>query len=151
MSASQSIHCSVGFSVSGCAKTPKRLHKRVVRDVSMVFDAPSKQAAEERLEEFVARWSKELPEAVDCLRNAFEAATRFYAFPQAHWRRIKTTNSLERLHGEIKRRTRAVGAFPDRESAMRLITSVALKTCARWGDRRYLEMDLLQEVKKTAA
>lgn len=47
------------------------------------------------------------------LAEGFEAATRFYAFPKAHWHRIRSTNGLERLHGEIKRRTRAV-AFPDR-------------------------------------
>jgi putative transposase len=49
-----------------------------------------------------------------CLETGFAAATRFYALPKKHWRRIRSTNGLERLHGEIKRRIRAVGAFPDR-------------------------------------
>jgi len=60
-----------------------------------------------------------------------------------HWRRIQTTNSIERLHGEIKRRTRAVGAFPDRASALRLVTAVALHATAVWDDRRYLDLHLL--------
>ncbi len=86
------------------------------------------------------------------MRGFFDPATAFYAFPPAHWRRIGTTNGLERLHGEIKRRIRAVGAFPDRASALRLITAVALKVTAIWSDRQYLDVTLLeqQEVNQAA-
>ena len=80
-----------------------------------------------------------------CLRQGFAAATTFYQFPKAHWRRIRTTNSLERLQGEIKRRTKAVGAFPDRSSALRLITAVALQATAIWGDRRYIDISLFED------
>ncbi len=75
-----------------------------------------------------------------------------YAFPEAHWPRLRTTNGLERLHGEIKRRIRAAGAFPDRASALRLITAVAIKVTTIWGDRRYLDLSLLetQEVAQAA-
>ena len=59
--------------------------------------------------------------------------------------RIRSTNGLERLHGEIKRRTRAIGAFPDRASALRLITAVALQTTSIWNDRIYLDMSLLDQ------
>jgi transposase-like protein len=51
---------------------------------------------------------------------------------------------LERLHGEIKRRIRAAGAFPDRASALRLITAVALEATTTWGQREYLNMRLLK-------
>lgn len=57
--------------------------------------------------------------------------------------RLRSTNGLERLHGEIKRRTRAIGAFPDRASALRLITAVALQVTSIWSDRVYLDMSLL--------
>jgi len=77
---------------------------------------------------------------LECLRNGFEAATQFYAFPKEHWSRIRSTNGLERLHGEIKRRTRAIGAFPARASALRLITAVTLQVTSMWADRRYLDM-----------
>ena len=87
---------------------------------------------------------KQVPEAMACLENGFEAATHFYVFPKEHWHRIRSTNGLERLHGEVKRRTRAVGAFPDRASALRLITAVALQVTAIWTDRRYLDMSLLE-------
>ncbi len=56
------------------------------------------------------------------------------------------------MHGEIKRRTKAVGAFPDRASALRLITAVALKVTAIWGERQYVDVSLLenQEVDQAA-
>ena len=94
-------------------------------------------------EELDARWEKELPEALECLTNGFAAATRYFAFPKQHWKKIRSTNGLERLHGEIKRRTRAVGAFPDRASALRLITAVVIHATQKWDDRRYLDMTLL--------
>ena len=85
------------------------------------------------------------------LERGFTAATQFYAFPEPHWARLCTTNSLERLHTEIKRRIRSAGAFPDRASALRLITAVALRTTA-WSERRYLDLTLLEpkEVAKAA-
>ena len=80
------------------------------------------------------------------------AATQFYAFPREHWTRIRSTNGLERLHGEVKRRTRSIGAFPDRDSALRPVTAVALETTRVWADRRYLDMSLLKpEVPKIVA
>ena len=104
------------------------------------------------LAEITARWHKELPEAVNVLERGFTAATQFYAFPEPHWARLRTTNSLERLHTEIKRRIRSAGAFPDRASALRLITAVALRTTAVWSERRYLDLTLLEpkEVAKAA-
>ena len=89
---------------------------------------------------------QELPEAMACLTSALAAATTFYAFPPSHWKKIRTTNGLERLHGEIKRCTKAVGAFPDRASALRLITAVALKVTTIWGDRRYVDVSLLENL-----
>ncbi len=105
-----------------------RLRKRVAREVAAVFRAPGLAKAKKRLAEITARWHNELPEAMRVLERDFTAATQFYAFPEPHWARLRTTNSLERLHTEIKRRIRSAGAFPDRASALRLITAVALRT-----------------------
>ena len=94
---------------------------------------------------------KELPLSFPGLSTLPGPLTPFYTnivtlpFPEAHWPRLRTTNSLERLHGEIKRRIKAAGAFPDRASALRLITAVALRTTHVWGDRRYLDLSLLQK------
>ena len=137
--------CTVHLQRNVGARVPHRLRKRVAREVSVIFQTSGLAEAKKLLGEFGARWKKELPEAVEVLERGFGAATQFYAFPEAHWPRLRTTNSLERLHGEIKRRIKAAGAFPDRASALRLITAVALRTTHVWGDRRYLDLSLLQK------
>jgi putative transposase len=135
--------CTVHLQRNVLAKAPQRLRSRLAKAVTQVFEAPSKTEAKKRVEALAASLGKQVPEATACLENGFEAATQFYAFPREHWHRIRSTNGLERLHGEIKRRTRAVGAFPDRASALRLVTAVALQVTAIWSDRRYLDMALL--------
>ena len=136
--------CVVHLQRNALDKTPWRLRGRVGKEVSFIFAAPSVAEAKKRLEAFKAGLGAQVPEAATTVEDGFAAATQFYAFPQAHWRRIKTTNGLERLHAEVKRRIRAVGAFPDRASALRLITAVALEATASWGHREYLNMKLLK-------
>ena len=144
--------CTVHLQPNVLAKVPHRLRKRVAREVAAVFRAPGLAEAKKRLAEITTRWQEELPEAMKVLERGFTAATQFYAFPEPHWARLRTTNSLERLHTEIKRRIRSAGAFPDRASALRLITAVALRTTAVWSERRYLDLTLLEpkEVAKAA-
>ncbi len=136
--------CTVHLQRNIMAKVPQRLRKRVAREVATIFKAKGLVKAKKCLAVIKARWSKELPEAMAVLERGFPAATQFYAFPKDHWARLRTTNSIERLHGEIKRRIRAVGAFPDRASALRLITAVALRATEIWGSRRYLDLSLLE-------
>lgn len=140
----QRQRCTVHLMRNVLTKVPARLRLRVAREVAALFHASTRAAARQQLAQLTARWTKELPEAMACLEQGF-AATVFYAFPSAHWKRIRTTNGLERLHGEIKQRIRAVGAFPDRASALRLITAVALKVTAIWSDRQYVDVPLLAQ------
>ena len=136
--------CVVHLQRNVVGKAPQKLRARLAREVWQVFVAPNKAEARKRMGQLAAGLGRQLPEAMACLDAGFEAATKFYAFPKEHWHRIRSTNGLERLHGEIKRRTRAVGAFPDRASALRLVTAVALQVTAIWTDRRYLDMSLLK-------
>jgi transposase-like protein len=136
--------CVVHLQRNALSKTPWRLRGRVGRETSNIFAATSLNEARKRLEAFKAGLGAQVPEAASCIEDGFSAATQYYAFPSAHWRRIKSTNGLERLNAEIKRRIRSVGAFPDRASALRLITAVALETTTRWGQRQYLDMKLLK-------
>lgn len=68
-----------------------------------------------------------------------------FCFPRAHRVRIRTTNAIERLNEEIRRRTRVVRIFPSSASALRLIATLAVEQSEDWGDRRYLDMSLLEE------
>jgi len=140
--------CTVHFMRNILAKSPRRLQKRLANEVKVIFKAKSLKKSKEIKDAFVSTWKKELPELVDCLEKGFKAATEFYAFPKEHHKRIRTTNGIERLHLEIKRRTKAIGSFPDRKSALRLITAVAINHAKNWEDRAYLDMNLLKEDEK---
>lgn len=143
--------CVVHLQRNVVGKAPQKLRARLAREVWQVFVAPNKAEARKRMAQLAAGLGRQLPESMACLEAGFEAATKFYAFPKEHWHRIRSTNGLERLHGEIKRRTRAVGAFPDRASALRLVTAVALQVTAIWTDRRYLDMSLLKSKEAVVA
>jgi transposase-like protein len=136
--------CIVHLERNVLTKVPHRLRARVAQQLRSIFDAPSAAEAKRRLGEFASGLGRQVPEALRCLEQGLASATQFYAFPKEHWVRIRSTNGLERLHGEVKRRIRSVGAFPDRQSALRLVTAVALETTQVWSDRRYLDMSLLK-------
>lgn len=132
--------CTVHLIRNVQAKAPQRLRARVARETVGILHAPSLAEAKKRKLAFEQGLGREVPEAAACLDATFSKATTYYAFPKKHWRRIRSTNGLERLHGEVKRRIKKIGAFPDRASALRLITAVALQVTAIWSDRRYLDM-----------
>ncbi|MBK9030274.1 MAG: IS256 family transposase [Myxococcales bacterium] len=135
--------CTVHLMRNVLAHVPTRHQKRLGRELVAVLHAVSLVDAKKALRSFRDRFARQFAEAVTCLESGFDAATQYFAFPEAHWLRVRTNNGLERLHGEIKRRTRAIGAFPDRASALRLITTVAQQSVSIWRDRIYLNMSLL--------
>jgi putative transposase len=73
-------------------------------------------------------------------------ALTYLSYPGAHHARIRSTNMLERLFKEVKRRTRVVGVFPNERSASTLATEIALRSIEEWALRRYLTMDALEAV-----
>ena len=81
------------------------------------------------------------------MRDGFAESLAYTEFPPEHWRRIRMNNGIERINHEIRRRTRAVGTFPDGNSALILVTT-RLKYIAEheWGKRRYLDMSKLEEM-----
>jgi putative transposase len=121
--------CTVHLERNVLAKVPRRLRGRVAKQLRHVFAAESVGALESGL-------GAQIPEGIACLKAAVPSATQYLAFPKAHWLRIRSTNGLERLHGEITRRTRSVLGFPDRGSALRLVTAVAVQTADVWTTRR---------------
>ena len=79
--------------------------------------------------------------AVATLHAGLDAALSFLDFPCSHHRLLRTTNGLERLFEEVKRRTRVVRIFPNESSAANLSTAVALRASEDWALRRYLDME----------
>ena len=130
--------CTVHFMRNIMTKAPARLHARLGRELSRIFDAPSLDVAKARAIELKGKLGKHLPEAMELLDKGWAAATQFYSCPSVHWKKIRTTNGVERLNVEIKRRTRSVGAFPDRASCLRLVTAVVVQQAQQWAYRPYL-------------
>ena len=93
------------------------------------------------------KWRRKGYEKVaEHLEEHIEECLTCLAFPESHRRRIRTTNGLERLNQEIKRRTRVVRIFPNRESCLRLVTALAVEQSEEWvTGRRYLDMRELEE------
>ena len=122
-----------------------------VREVSLMLKAIHAQedlaAARAKADEVIVKLrAMRLAKVADWVADTVDETLGYYAFPNQHWRRIRTNNPLERIMREIRRRTRVVGAFPDGESALNL-ASARLRHIAgtKWSTKRYLDMKLLRE------
>jgi len=104
----------------------KEAHKAIRRDASAVYDAATEADARQRLATFGRTWTRREPEAVATLRREFGATLTYFSIPAEHRRWMRTTNPLERIIRELRRRTRPMGTFQGLDSCRRLIY-VAIK------------------------
>ena len=133
--------CRVHFMRNLLGLVPRGAQPLVGAWVRTIFAQPDQEAAREQLELVVGSLEGKYPKAADLLRDAGEDVITHMAFPQAHWRRIHSTNVLERLHREIKRRCNVVGIFPNARSALRLIGAVLEEQGDEWlAVRRYFSL-----------
>ena len=109
-----------------------------------------KEAALEKAKRVVTKLElMRLKKAAETLREGAEETLRYYDFPREHWRSLRTNNPLERLLREVRRRTRAVGNFPDGKSALMLVAARLRYMAGRnWGEKRYLNMERLKDMDK---
>lgn len=135
--------CIVHFERNILAQVPQREKKEVASDLKVIFQAARRETAEGLAASFSARYAEMYPKAVATLDRGLSEALTYTAFPSSHHKYIRTTNGLERLFREVKRRTRVVGVFPSEESALHLATVVLLRVSEAWSERRYLNMDPL--------
>lgn len=118
------------------------MRAEVAADLRAIFDAPDRAEADRRLELAVRKYEKTAPKLATWLAaNAPEGLTVF-ALPPAHWRRLRTSNLLERLNKEIKRRTRVATLFPNEAALLRLVSAVLMEISEEWEtDKIYLRME----------
>jgi transposase-like protein len=110
-------------------------------DLREIFAATTREQAIATAEAMAARWQPSHPAVARLLEEEIEDCLACLAFPFAHRPRIRTTNGLERLHEEIKRRTRVVRIFPNPEACLRLVTALCIEQSEEWvSGRRYLDM-----------
>jgi putative transposase len=144
--------CIVHFYRNVFTVVPKGKVKTVARMLKAIHASEDKQAAREKAQAVIKKLkAQKLNKAAQIVREGINDTIAYYDFPDAHWRRIRTNNPLERILREVRRRTRVVGAFPDGNSALMLVAA-RLRHIAgtRWGTRRYLNMNLLTELEREA-
>ena len=111
-----------------------------------VFSAPTRELALRAAEELADRWRESHPKVAEHIEEHIEECLACLSFPESHRRRIRTTNGLERFNQEIKRRSRVVRIFPNRQACLRLVTALAVETSEEWlTGRRYLDMEELKQ------
>jgi putative transposase len=133
--------CQMHLSANIADATPKALHDEVHARVQAIFEAPDLETARLLLARFVADYSQTAPAAVATLERGFDDATAVLALPAAYRKRLRTTNGVERLNEEIRRRERVIRIFPNREAAMRLLGALLMEQDEGWSTgKRYLDM-----------
>ena len=143
--------CRVHFERNVLCHVPAADMAEVANDLKGIFAVHRKESAEAvgnfvsaaLAKAFEERYTKRFVKAVGVLKSGLANALTFLSFPSGHHRLLRTTNGLERLFGEVKRRTRVVGIFPSETSATNLCTAVVLRVTEEWALKRYLDMEPL--------
>jgi len=124
--------CQVHVSRNVLAKVPKKLKKAVADDLRSIFYASSKHKAMEFFDIFKEKWQQDLPSAVKCLENSIEACLTFFICPEEEWISLRTTNIIERLNKEFKRRTKPMEIVAGENACYMLLAFVSLKMEIHW-------------------
>ena len=139
--------CRVHFMRNILAHVPQRDKSMVAAALRTIFAQPGRDAAGQQLDEVLQATQARWPKAAELLAEAEEDVLAYMAFPPEHWSRIYSTNPLERLNKEIKRRTYVVGVFPDEGSVIRLVGSVLMEIADDWQvNRRYFSQDSMRKL-----
>jgi putative transposase len=140
--------CVVHFERNVLSHVPASSMAEVAQDLKAVFKVRRQKTARALAEEFVELYGKRFPKAVAVFEAGIGDALSYLSYSGSHHARLRTTNMLERLFEEVKRRTRVVGVFPNEMSAATLATEIALRSSEGWALKRYLTMDALEAVGK---
>ena len=141
--------CYVHFLRNALDYLPRKADDDCLQELRWLYDRRDSQEAQRDLAGWITKWAGKYPKLVDWVEANIGETLTFYRLPRQHHKHLKSTNMLERLNEEIKRRTRVVRIFPNAESCLRLVRALCVETHEAWlEDNRYLNMTLLTEQKK---
>lgn len=139
--------CKVHFMRNILARVPHRDKARVAEKVKQIWLQPDMKSAEKLARLIIEEYEGKYPEAMGCLEEGLEDSLQFYNFPEVDKRRISSTNVLERVNREIRRRSRVVGVFPSVSSYLRLIASYLMEYTEDWAnDYAYIKPERFRQV-----
>ena len=141
--------CYVHFLRNCLDHLPRKGDDDCLRELRWLYDRRDLSEARKDLAGWLSRWQGKYPRLCAWVEENIEETLSYYRFPLGHHKHVKSTNMLERLNEEVRRRTRVVRIFPNEESCLRLIRALAVEMHENWIEaHRYLDMKLLVEHKK---
>ncbi|MEW6215012.1 MAG: IS256 family transposase [Nitrospirota bacterium] len=139
--------CRVHFMRNILCQVPRTQQGMVSAIVRTIFAAPDQAAAKEQLNMVVSQLKNRFPKAMEILEKGCEDVLQYMAFPSVHWAQIHSTNPLERLNREIRRRTDVVSIFPNRPSVIRLVGALLIEQHEEWQvGRKYFSKESMNKV-----
>lgn len=137
--------CQFHMAQNAQSYAPKKtMRLEIAEAMRDIFNSPSLELAQEMKRRVIEKYQKRAPDFCKWLEANIEEGLTVYKFPRDHWKKIRTSNGMERLNREIKRRTRVAVLFPNPASALRLVTGVVIEIHEGWiTGRPYLNMDPL--------
>ena len=125
--------CQFHLQQNAGAYLPKQhMRLEVAADIRSMFNAPDRKTAEELLQAAIQKYAVSAPRLSAWLEDNLSEGFSVFDFPLEHRRTIRTTNSLERINKEIRRRTRVVGVFPNEASCLRLVSALLMEISEEW-------------------
>lgn len=140
--------CQCHLQRNAMAYVPKvSMRKEVASDIRDIFNSPDRQQAEARLNHYVDKYRQSAPKLAEWMEQNIPEGFTVFVLPKSHRRYMRTTNMLERLNEEIKRRTRVAGLFPNEPSLLRLVGALLMETDGDWQTgKRYLDMNVENDI-----
>lgn len=141
--------CYVHFLRNALDHLPRKADDDCLQELRWIYDRRALSEAKSDLAAWLKKWSPRYPKLTGWAEETIEETFTFYRLPRQHHKHMKSTNMLERFNEEIKRRTIVLRIFPNEDSCLRLIRSLAVETHENWLEaNRYLNMNDLKEMKK---
>lgn len=138
--------CYVHFLRNALDHLPRKQTDDCLTELRWLYDRHTAEEARRDLAQWLTRWQDKHPKLCAWVEANIDETFAFYRLPREHHKHLKSTNMLERLNQEIKRRTLLVRIFPDEPSCLRLVRALAVEIHEEWVDEnRYLDMELLRE------
>ena len=141
--------CYVHFLRNALDYLPRKVADDCLIELRWLYDRRNAEEARRDLAAWLLRWQEKYPKLCAWVEENIEETLTFYRLPREHHKHLKSTNMLERLNQELKRRTHVIRIFPNEESCLRLIRALAVEIHEDWIEaHRYLNMEMLREQRK---